>query len=283
MVNPRETELSLKEQCQLLDINRSSYYYQAKEPKEEENVILRLLDEQYLKTPFYGSRKMTAYLREQGYCVNRKRVIKLMHKLGLQTIYEKKKTSARNPEHRIYPYLIRDVEINRANQVWCIDITYLPIGKGYYYLVAIMDWYSRRVLSWRISNTMDVKFCCNALEQALEKYGKPEIFNSDQGSQFTSKDFTQILLEAQVKISMDGRGRCFDNIFIERLWRSLKYELIYIYEFEDGQHLNQEVKNWINWYNHERLHQALHYKTPHFVYQQNLSTSPVMLSDGHIF
>lgn len=276
MVNPRESELSLKEQCQLLGINRSSYYYQKKEPKEEEYVLLRLLDEQYLKTPFYGSRKMTVYLREQGYTVNRKRVIKLMHKLGLQTIYQKKRTSVSNPEHRVYPYLIRDLEINRANQVWCTDITYLPIGKGYYYLVAIMDWYSRRVLSWRISNTMDVKFCCNALEKALKKYGKPEIFNSDQGSQFTSKDFTEILLQAEVKISMDGRGRCFDNIFIERLWRSLKYELIYIYEFEDGQHLNQEVKNWINWYNHERFHQALDYKTPYFVYQQNLSTSPVI-------
>lgn len=275
MVNPREPELSLKEQCQLLGVNRSSYYYQEKEPKEEEHVLLRLLDEQYLKTPFYGSRKMTVYLREQGYPVNRKRVIKLMHKLGLQTIYQKKRTSVSNPEHRVYPYLIRDLEINRANQVWCTDITYLPIGKGYYYLVAIMDWYSRRVLSWRISNTMDVTFCCNALEEALQKYGKPEIFNSDQGSQFTSKDFTQILLQAEVKISMDGRGRCFDNIFIERLWRSLKYELIYIYEFDDGQHLNQEVKNWIKWYNHERFHQALDYKTPYFVYQQSLSTPPV--------
>ncbi len=275
MVNPKESELSLKEQCQLLGINRSSYYYQEKEPKEEEHVLLRLLDEQYLKTPFYGSRKMTVYLREQGYPVNRKRVIKLMDKLGLQTIYQKKRTSVSNPEHRVYPYLIRDLEINRANQVWCTDITYLPIGKGYYYLVAIMDWYSRRVLSWRISNTMDVNFCCNALEEALQKYGKPEIFNSDQGSQFTSKDFTQILLQAEIKISMDGRGRCFDNIFIERLWRSLKYELIYIYEFEDGQHLNKEVKKWINWYNHERFHQALDYKTPYFVYQQNLSTSPV--------
>lgn len=276
MVNPSDPELSLKEQCQLLGINRSSYYYQAKEPKEEENELLRLLDEQYLKTPFYGSRKMTAYLRKKGYCINRKRVIKLMHKLGLQTIYQKKRTSVSNPEHRVYPYLIRDLEINRANQVWCTDITYLPIGKGYYYLVAIMDWYSRRILSWRISNTMDVNFCCNALQEALKKYGKPEIFNSDQGSQFTSKDFTQILLEAEVKISMDGRGRCFDNIFIERLWRSLKYELIYIYEFEDGQHLNQEVKKWIHWYNHERLHQALDYKTPHFVYQQNLGTLPTM-------
>lgn len=276
MVNPSDPELSLKEQCQLLGINRSSYYYQAKEPKEEENELLRLLDEQYLKTPFYGSRKMTAYLRKKGYCINRKRVIKLMHELGLQTIYQKKRTSVSNPEHRVYPYLIRDLEINRANQVWCTDITYLPIGKGYYYLVAIMDWYSRQILSWRISNTMDVNFCCNALEEALKKYGKPEIFNSDQGSQFTSKDFTQILLEAEVKISMDGRGRCFDNIFIERLWRSLKYELIYIYEFEDGQHLNQEVKKWIHWYNYERLHQALDYKTPHFVYQQNLGTLPTM-------
>lgn len=259
-----------------MGINRSSYYYQEKQPREEEHELLMLLDKQYLKTPFYGSRKMTVYLREQGYNVNRKRVMKLMHILGLQTIYQKKRTSIRNKEHRVYPYLMRDLEVNRANQVWCTDITYLPIGKGYYYLVVIMDWYSRRILSWRISNTMDVGFCCNALEEALQKYGKPEIFNSDQGSQFTSKDFTQILLKAEIQISMDGRGRCFDNIFIERLWRSLKYELIYLYEFEDGRHLNQEVKNWINWYNHERFHQALDYKTPCFIYQQSLSTEAIL-------
>jgi putative transposase len=156
--------------------------------------------------------------------------------------------------------------------VWCADITYLPVGKGHYYLIAIMDWYSRRVLSWRISNTMDVDFCCRALEEALARYGKPEIFNSDQGSQFTSRDFTEILLKAQVSISMNGRGRCFDNIFIERLWRTLKYELIYLYEFEDGRHLNQEVKKWINEYNDKRYHQALDYKTPKFVYEQSVST-----------
>lgn len=272
MVNPSDPHLSLKHQCQLLGVSRSSYYYQSKKPDEEEFHLLRLLDEQYLKTPFYGSRKMTAYLRSQGYLVNRKRVIRLMQKLGLQTLYQRKRSRLQNRENRVYPYLLRDLEVNRANQVWCADITYLPVGKGHYYLIAIMDWYSRRVLSWRISNTMDVDFCCRALEEALAKYGKPEIFNSDQGSQFTSRDFTEILLKAQVNISMNGRGRCFDNILIERLWRTLKYELIYLYEFEDGRHLNKEVKKWINGYNDERHHQSLDYQTPKFVYEQSVST-----------
>ena len=176
--------------------------------------------------------------------MNRKRVIRLMNKLGLQTIYPKRKTTVSNPNHQIYPYLLRELIIEKANQVWCTDITYLPVVQGHFYLVAIMDWFSRKVLSWRISNTMDVHFCKSALEEALLNYGKPEIFNSDQGSQFTSKEFTECLKEANVKISMDGRGRCHDNIFIERLWRSLKYELIYIYSFEKGKHLTDEVKKW---------------------------------------
>jgi putative transposase len=271
LVEVEHLQLSVQKQCQLLGVSRSSYYYQPKEVSEEELTLLRLLDEQYMKTPFYGSRKFTIFLRSMGYEVNRKRVIRLMRQLGLQAIYPKRRTTIINPEHRVYPYLLRDLSIARANHVWCTDITYLPIGKGHFYLVAIMDWYSRRVLGWKISNTMDVDFCKRALEEALLNYGKPEIFNSDQGSQFTSKDFTERLQKEKVKISMDGRGRCYDNIFIERLWRSLKYELIYIREFENGKELTEQVNKWFNWYNKERPHQALDYQTPDEVYRQSLT------------
>ena len=223
-----------------------------------------------MKTPFYGSRKYTVFLRSLGYEVNRKRVMRLMKKLGLQAIYPKRRTTIANPEHQVYPYLLRGLDIEKSNQVWCTDITYLPVGKGNFYLVAIMDWFSRKVLSWRISNTMDVYFCKSALEDALLNYGSPEIFNSDQGSQFTSKEFTECLKRVNIRISMDGRGRCHDNIFIERLWRSLKYELIYLQTFNDGKHLTEEVKKWFNWYNSERPHQALEYRTPDEVYRKNL-------------
>jgi putative transposase len=271
MVKPDYPELSIQNQCQLLGISRSSYYYQPQDISDEELRLLRLLDEQYLKTPFYGSRKMTIYLRSLGYAVNRKRVIRLMHQLGLQTIYSKKRTTIPNPDHKTYPYLLRGLDIIHSNQVWCTDITYLPMRKGHFYLVAIMDWYSRKVLSWRISNAMEVDFCLEALSEALLTYQKPEIFNSDQGSQFTANEFTKCLIEAKVKISMDGRGRCYDNIFIERLWRSIKYELIYLHEFNDGKHLKKEVKKWIDWYNVERFHQALDYQTPDVVYWQGLN------------
>jgi putative transposase len=271
MVKPDYPELSIQSQCQLLGISRSSYYYQPQDISDEELRLLRLLDEQYLKTPFYGSRKMTVYLRSLGYAVNRKRVIRLMHQLGLQTIYAKKRTTIPNPDHKTYPYLLRGLDIIHSNQVWCTDITYLPMRKGHFYLVAIMDWYSRKVLSWRISNAMEVDFCLEALSEALLTYQKPEIFNSDQGSQFTANEFTKCLTEAKVKISMDGRGRCYDNIFIERLWRSIKYELIYLHEFDDGKHLKKEVKKWIEWYNTERFHQALDYQTPDAVYWQGLN------------
>ena len=271
MVKPDYPELSIQSQCQLLGISRSSYYYQPQDISDEELRLLRLLDEQYLKTPFYGSRKMTIYLRSLGYAVNRKRVIRLMHQLGLQTIYAKKRTTIPNPNHKTYPYLLRGLDIIHSNQVWCTDITYLPMRKGHFYLVAIMDWYSRKVLSWRISNAMEVDFCLEALSEALLTYEKPEIFNSDQGSQFTANEFTKCLTEAKVKISMDGRGRCYDNIFIERLWRSIKYELIYLCEFDDGKHLKKEVKKWIEWYNTERFHQALDYQTPDAVYWQGLN------------
>jgi putative transposase len=261
--------LSLTRQCQLLGIGRSSFYYQPQASSDEELKMLKLLDEQYLKTPYYGSRKLVQFLKEQGYPVNRKRVQRLMRKLGIEAIYCKPHLSLPHPEHRVYPYLLRNLAIDRANQVWSTDITYLPVLRGHFYLVAIMDWWSRKVLSWRISNSLDVAFCLEALQEALERYGRPEIFNSDQGSQFTSNEFSDCLRAAEVSISMDGRGRYQDNIFIERLWRSIKYELIYLKGFKDGLELQREVRQWMNWYNRERYHQALDYRTPNQVYYDN--------------
>lgn len=258
--------LSIARQCQLLNIARSSFYYQVQSPAAEELTLLRLIDQQYLETPFYGSRRMSVVLRQQGYEVNRKRVQRLMRQLGIEAIYPKPRLSQAHLQHQVYPYLLRDLAVTQADQVWCTDITYLPVLKGHFYLVAMMDWFSRKVLSWRISNTLEVPFCIEALQEAMSWYGAPEIFNSDQGSQFTSNSFTGCLKAAGIKISMDGRGRCHDNIFIERLWRSLKYELIYLMAFEDGIHLNQEVKRWFHWYNQERPHQALNYRTPDVVY-----------------
>jgi putative transposase len=259
-------QLTISRQCQLLKVARSSFYYQAQDPSEEELSLLRLIDEQYLKTPFYGSRRMTVVLRQQGYQVNRKRVQRLMRQLGLEAIYPKPRLSQAHPDHQVYPYLLRNLAVAHANHVWCTDIPYLPVLKGHFYLVAMMDWFSRKGLSWRISNTLDVAFCVEALQEAFARYGVPEIFNSDQGSQFTSNAFTGCLKAAGVQISMDGRGRCHDNIFIERLWRSLKYELIYLMAFENGKHLNKEVCQWMDWYNQERPHQALNYRTPEVVY-----------------
>lgn len=216
---------------------------------------------------------MTVMLRQHGYAVNRKRVQRLMRQLGIEAIYPKPRLSQTHPEPQVYPYLLRDLKVTGANHVWCTDITYLPVLKGHFYLVAMMDWFSRKVLSWRISNTLDVTFCLEALQEAVARYGKPEIFNSDQGSQFTSNSFTAYLKASGIQISMDGRGRCHDNIFIERLWRSLKYELIYLMAFEDGIHLNQEVQRWFHWYNQERPHQALKYRTPEIVYWETESLS----------
>jgi putative transposase len=258
---PDHPHLSVVQQCQLLGIARSSYYYQPQSVSQEELTLLRLLDQQYLETPFYGSRRMMLALREKGYSVNRKRV--------QQAIYPKPRLSQAAREHQVYPYLLRNLAITKANQVWCTDITYLPVLKGHFYLVVIMDWFSRQVLSWQVSNTLEVSFCIDALQAAIARYGVPEIFNSDQGSQFTSNGFTGCLKSYGIESSMDGRGRCDDNIFIERLWRSVKYELIYLKAFEDGIHLNQEMRKWFDWYNQERPHQALGYKTPEAVYQES--------------
>ena len=270
---PDHNQLSISEQCNLLNIARSSFYYQSKGPSEEDLILARLIDEQYMKTPFYGSRRMTIVLQKLGYNVNRKRVQRLMRELGIEAIYPKPNLSKANSEHQVYPYLLKGLEINRSNQVWCTDITYLPVLQGHFYLVAIMDWFSRKVLNWRISNTLEVTFCVDSLEKAIAYYGTPKIFNSDQGSQFTANCFTDILKDKDIQISMDGKGRCYDNIFIERLWRSLKYELIYIKPFVDGVHLLKEVNEWFKWYNDERPHQSLDYRTPDEVYKEKLEKS----------
>lgn len=276
MVDAEHPNLSLVRQCELLGLSRSSLYYQSVGPSDEELAILRLMDEQYLKTPFYGSRRMVAYLAHHGHQVNRKRVQRLMRQLGLHAVYPQPKLSKRHPEHKVYPYLLRDVEIASVNQVWSTDITYLPVLKGHFYLVAVMDWFSRKVLSWQVSNTMDGAFCVNVLEEALLHYQKPMIFNSDQGAQFTATAFTQTLRQADVEISMDGRGRCYDNIFIERLWRSIKYELIYLKAFEDGKHLSREVTAWFHFYNRQRFHQSLNYRTPDEIYYESRPKEEVM-------
>lgn len=215
---------------------------------------------------------MTVHLQELGYSVNRKRVQRLMREMGLFALYPKPKLSQPHPEHRIYSYLLRGVAITQVNQVWSTDITYLPVGRGHFYLVAIMDWFSRKVLSWGLSNSLEVSFCITALQQALATYPAPQIFNSDQGSQFTANDFTDCLQAQGIQISMDGRGRCHDNIFIERLWWSVKYELIYIKEFRDGHHLEEELNQWFNWYNQKRMHQSLNNQKPNQVYDAGLKS-----------
>jgi len=218
---------------------------------------MRLIDAQYLLTPWYGARQMARHLRRQGHHARRKRVGRLMRLMGLSAIYRKPRTSKPAPEHRIYPYLLRDLQIDRPNQVWCSDISYIPLQRGFQYLVVIMDWASRAVLSWRLSNTLDTDFCVEALKEALDRYGAPEIFNTDQGCQFTSSDFTQVLKDAGIRISMDGKGRWMDNVFIERLWRSLKYECVYLQAFEDGHQACQQIGAWITYYNHQRPHSSL--------------------------
>ena len=219
------------------------------------------IDKQYLKTPFYGSRRMAAHLKKEGYQANRKRVQRLMGLMGIQAIYPKAKSWQKRHEHKIYPYLLEGLTIDRPNMVWSSDITYIPLGKGFLYLVAIIDWYSRYVIAWRLSNSMDTSFCIDALTEAL-KGGFPEIFNTDQGSQFTSTDFTNMLLDKRIKISMDGKGRCFDNIFIERLWRTVKYEEVYLKAYETVEDAEKGLYAFFPFYNLERPHQALEYKTP---------------------
>lgn len=259
-------DVSVRRQCQLLDISRSSVYYRPKPAQDSDLELMRLIDEEYLRRPFYGSRRMRAYLNRRGHPVNRKRVQRLMRQMGLHAVYPRPRTSRPGEGHQIYPYLLRDLVIDRPNQVWATDVTFIPMARGFMYLVAIMDWHSRRVLSWRVSNTLDTDFCIDALEEALARHGRPEIFNTDQGCQFTSKAFTQVLKDHKIQISMDGKGCYQDNIFVERLWRSVKYECVYLKAFDNGVHLRQDLKQYFTWYNAERPHQGLDDATPDEVY-----------------
>jgi putative transposase len=229
---------------------------------DEELKLMRRIDEIYTKWPFYGSRRLVEELRGEGHVVNRERVTRLMRLMGIEAIYQKPNTSRKHPSHKIYPYLLKNLTIDRSNQVWCADITYIPMAKGWVYLVAIMDWYSRRVLAWRLSITMETGFCVEALQEALEKHGSPEIFNTDQGVQFTAAAFIETLAARGVRISMDGKGRFLDNIFIERLWRSLKYEEVFIKAYASVAEARRSIGAWLNFYNDERKHQALGYRTP---------------------
>ncbi len=258
-------ELSLSTQCDLLSLSKGALYYKPVTMDQFSIAVMSFIDRQHIQTPFFGSRKMVVELRKNGYIVNRKRVQRLMRKMGISAIYPKRSLSQRNKAHKIYPYLLKDVKIDAPNFVWSTDITYIQLREGFLYLVAIIDWYSRYVLSWRLSNTLDVSFCLEALEEALDK-GTPIIFNSDQGSQFTSKDFTQILLDKGIKISMDGKGRVFDNIFIERLWRSIKYEDIYLRGYETCKETIDGLSKYFSFYNNQRPHQALGYKVPYEIH-----------------
>jgi len=266
MIDATDPKLSVSRQCRLLCLNRSSYYYKNKPVKPEDLKLMRLIDEQYLKTPSWGSRSMRNHLRRLGYKINRKRVQRLMRLMGLEAIYPKPKTSRPHPAHKVYPYLLRNMVVERPNQVWAADITYIPMNRGFMYLVAVMDWHSRKVLSWRISNSLDTEFCTQAVEEALGRYGAPEIFNTDQGAQFTSNEFSELLKSHKVQISMDGRGRVQDNIFIERLWWTLKYQYLYLWSFNNGTELRQGLGQRFEFYNSERCHQALDNLTPDEVY-----------------
>jgi putative transposase len=261
LIELNHPDLSIRRQCDLLGLNRSSFYYQPASASPLNLELMRLIDQQYTQTPFYGWPRMTVYLRRLGYAINAKRVRRLMQVMGLQAIYPKPATSKPAPDHKIYPYLLRGLRITRPNQVWSSDITFVPLPGGFMYLVAIIDWFSRYVLAWQLSNTLDSYFCIQALKQALQ-HGQPEIFNTDQGAQFTSLAFTGILEAAHIRISMDGRGRALDNIFVERLWRTVKYEDIYLNAYATVPALITGLTRYFPFYNNERFHQSLDYRTP---------------------
>ncbi len=264
-----DQKMAVAGKCKLLELSRSSLYYVPKreEPDEDELALCLLLDKLHIKHPWMGARSLRDQVnRRVDYTVNRKRIQRLMRKMGIHAVYAKPRTSIPGKGHKIYPYLLRHLDINRPNQVWATDITYIPMARGFVYLVAIMDWHSRKVLSWKLSNSMDTSFCIEALEEAMDKYGKPEIFNTDQGSQFTSDDFTKVLIGAGIKISMDGKGRWVDNVFIERIWRSLKYEEVYLKAYESVREARESIKTYLTFYNAERTHQSLDKLTPDDVY-----------------
>jgi len=266
LIEPGHEHLNVRRQCELLGLARSSFYYQPAQESANNLRLMRLLDEEYTRHPFYGSRKLTQWLGKQGEEVNRKRVQRLLRIMGLEAIYPKPRLSQAAPGHRLYPYLLRGVKVTRPDQVWSADITYVPLAAGFMYLAAILDWYSRYVIAWRLSNTLEGSFCVELLEEALGQ-GRPEIFNTDQGVQFTAEAFTGRLQAAGVQISMDGRGRCLDNVFVERLWRTVKYENIYLYGYQSVQELQRGLGSYFPFYNQERLHQSLEYRTPAEVYR----------------
>jgi len=264
-VEPGHPEISLRRQCELLGVNRSGLYYEPVGESAENLLLMRLIDQEYTRHPFLGSRRLVVWLGERGQVVNRKRVARLMDLMGIEAVYPKPKLSQPGEGHRIYPYLLRGTKVERVNQVWSTDITYIRMAQGFLYLVAVMDWFSRFVLSWSLSLTMELDFCLEALDRALRR-GRPEIFNSDQGPQFTSEKFTGKLEARQIAVSMDGRGRCFDNIFVERLWRSLKYEEVYLKDYTSVAEARAGIAGYFQFYNHERLHQSLDYRTPAAIY-----------------
>jgi putative transposase len=264
--------LSIRRQCELLAVSRSGWYYEPASTSGEELELMRRIDELHLQFPFYGSRKMRQQLAAEGQRINRKRVQRLMRKMGLEVLApQPPATSQPGAEHVHYPYLLRGLKVTRVNQVWASDLTYIPLAQGFAYLVAIMDWHTRRVLSWRLSNTMDSRFCVDALEEALERFDAPEIFNTDQGAQFTAEPFTGVLRKRGIRISMDGKGRCLDNVFVERLWRSLKYEDVYLHGYQTMAEARAGIARYLRFYNESRPHQALGYQTPAMFYDAQLA------------
>jgi putative transposase len=278
----KSAEMSTVKQCALLGLNRSSLYYVPVSPAEEELLLLRLLDELHLTLPFAGSRRLVSELEARGYRVNRKRVQRLMRVLGIEALCPKPGTSKGNKHHKIYPYLLKGVVINKPNQVWAADITYIPMSRGFCYLVAILDVFSRKILAWRLSNTLDVRFCLEALEEAIHYYGSPEIFNTDQGAQFTSETFTAKLLQHTIRISMDGKGRWKDNVFIERFWRTLKYEEVYLHAYTDLNDARHHLLAYLSYYNSQRTHSSLNHHTPDAVYTQLANTTGLLTTFNYI-
>lgn len=267
MIEPEHLNISIARQCELLGLARSSWYYQAAPETDENLALLRLIDEEYTRHPFYGSRRMVVMMEKQGYDVNRKRIQRLMSVLGIETIYPKPSLSRADKKHNKYPYLLRGVNIKHSDHVWSTDITYIRMNRGFVYLMAVIDWYSRYVLSWRLSNTLDVGFCLDGLDAALER-GQPTIFNTDQGCQFTSDDFVGRLKKREILISMDGKGRALDNIFVERLWRTVKYEEVYLKDYQTVLEARNSLAAYFSFYNTKRPHQALGYLTPEAVYEK---------------
>ena len=280
MLDRNDKTLSIRRQCALLGVARSSVYRPARPANDNDLALMRRIDELFTAWPFYGSRRLTVTLLAEGWPVNRKRVQRLMRLMGIAALGPKPNTSKPAPGHKVFPYLLRGLSIERPNHVWAADITYIPIGRGFLYLVAIIDWASRAVLAWRLSNTLDTSFCLAALEEAVARFGTPEIFNTDQGCQFTSAAFTGALQGAGIRISMDGRGRWMDNVFIERLWRSLKHEDVYLKGYADGREARAGIASWITFYNEQRLHQALGYRTPMAVWRAGLAAAAVDMMDN---